>query len=72
MLHLSDTHYDPYYVEGSNADCGEPVCCRGDVSENVPFEKQAGRWGDYRSCDTPQRTLENMLEHIKQTHKVIL
>lgn len=21
VLHLSDTHYDPYYAEGSNADC---------------------------------------------------
>lgn len=28
VLHLSDTHYDPYYAEGSNADCNEPLCCR--------------------------------------------
>lgn len=28
VLHLSDTHYDPYYTEGTNADCNEPLCCR--------------------------------------------
>jgi sphingomyelin phosphodiesterase len=28
VLHLSDTHYDPYYHEGSNAACSEPLCCR--------------------------------------------
>ncbi|KAK9876807.1 hypothetical protein WA026_015045 [Henosepilachna vigintioctopunctata] len=28
VLHLSDTHYDPYYMEGSNANCAEPLCCR--------------------------------------------
>ncbi len=28
VLHLSDTHWDPFYQEGSNANCGEPLCCR--------------------------------------------
>ena len=27
----------------------------------------AGPWGDYRSCDTPPKTFENMLEHINKT-----
>ena len=28
VLHLSDTHFDPEYAEGSNANCNEPLCCR--------------------------------------------
>ena len=34
MLHLADIHYDPEYLAGSNAVCGDPLCCRassGDV-----------------------------------------
>jgi sphingomyelin phosphodiesterase len=48
VLHLSDTHYDPYYAEGSNADCNEPLCCR----QGRPASPQvsAGKWGDYRKC----------------------
>ncbi|KAG1683692.1 Sphingomyelin phosphodiesterase [Nymphon striatum] len=67
VLHLSDTHFDPYYVEGSNAECGEPLCCREGNRDTVPLAKQAGRWGDYRGCDTPRRTLESMLDFINQT-----
>ena len=29
--------------------------------------KGAGPYGDYRSCDTPLKTLENMLGHINKT-----
>lgn len=69
VLHISDTHIDPLYVEGSNAICGEPLCCR----ENDGFTNQsyaaAGKWGDYR-CDLPKRTFENFLDHISKTHKV--
>lgn len=29
VLHLSDTHYDPYYEPGANAECKEGIlCCR--------------------------------------------
>ncbi|XP_037078854.1 sphingomyelin phosphodiesterase-like [Pollicipes pollicipes] len=68
VLHISDTHFDPYYKEGTNADCGEPLCCR--VTSGYPKRKggAAGFWGDYRRCDTPLRTIENMLQHISDVH----
>lgn len=28
IVQISDTHTDPLYVEGSLADCAEPLCCR--------------------------------------------
>lgn len=28
VLHLSDIHFDPYYLEGSAAVCKNPLCCR--------------------------------------------
>lgn len=29
ILHLADTHFDPFYKPGSNAECGEKYfCCR--------------------------------------------
>ncbi|XP_076361284.1 sphingomyelin phosphodiesterase-like [Tachypleus tridentatus] len=70
VLHLSDTHFDPYYREGSNAECGEPLCCRIADGPAPDPSKAAGKWGDYRSCDTPLQTLEHMLKHIRDNHKV--
>ncbi|CAL1293894.1 unnamed protein product [Larinioides sclopetarius] len=70
VLHLSDTHLDPYYLEGANADCKELMCCRiADGPAPTPAQA-AGKWGDYRNCDTPLRTLENMLRQITSRHKI--
>ncbi|XP_055686380.1 sphingomyelin phosphodiesterase isoform X1 [Lutzomyia longipalpis] len=68
VLHLSDTHYDPYYAQGSNAECNEPLCCR--ITNGMPSTPNgaAGKWGDYRKCDTPQRTVDHLLHHIATTH----
>uniref|UniRef100_A0A8D8RQQ1 Sphingomyelin phosphodiesterase n=1 Tax=Cacopsylla melanoneura TaxID=428564 RepID=A0A8D8RQQ1_9HEMI len=68
VLHISDTHYDPHYEEGSNADCNEPLCCRATSGPPVSPQTRAGRWGDYRKCDTPKRTVDHMLQHIATTH----
>lgn len=68
VLHISDTHYDPYYEEGTNADCNEPLCCRGTSGPPLSPQTRAGRWGDYRKCDTPKRTVDHMLQHISTTH----
>ena len=70
VLHLSDTHFDPYYQEGSNAACNEPLCCR--ITDGVPSNPSngAGRWGDYRKCDTPRQTIESMFHHIANYHQV--
>jgi len=67
---LSDTHFDPYYEEGTNADCNEPLCCRLTNGPSTSPQNRAGRWGDYRKCDTPKRTIDNMLQHIVTTHTV--
>uniref|UniRef100_T1IYT3 Saposin B-type domain-containing protein n=1 Tax=Strigamia maritima TaxID=126957 RepID=T1IYT3_STRMM len=69
VLHLSDTHFDMYYKEGADAECGEPLCCRmGDKIMNG--SRAAGKWGDYRKCDTPLRTIESMFEHIAKNFKL--
>lgn len=70
VLQLSDTHFDPYYQEGSNADCREPLCCRLTSGPAPNPQSAAGRWGDYRKCDTPKRTVDNMMRHIQTTHPV--
>lgn len=70
VLHLSDTHFDPYYEEGTNAECNEPLCCRLTNGPAASSQSRAGRWGDYRKCDTPKRTIDNMLQHIVATHAV--
>ncbi|XP_053639438.1 sphingomyelin phosphodiesterase isoform X2 [Cherax quadricarinatus] len=68
VLHLSDTHFDPEYRAGSNADCGEPLCCRASSGPVKSLDKRAGLWGDYRKCDTPLRTIESMLDNIAYLH----
>lgn len=49
IIHLTDMHYDPHYLEGSVAGgCINPVCCRrGDGPAPIPSDG-AGFWGDYR------------------------
>uniref|UniRef100_A0A6B2E6Q2 Sphingomyelin phosphodiesterase n=1 Tax=Phlebotomus kandelakii TaxID=1109342 RepID=A0A6B2E6Q2_9DIPT len=67
ILHLTDFHYDPLYAVGSNGDCKEGICCRGDL---VPSHG-AGFWGDYRGCDSPWHTLENVVQEIKTRYSKI-
>ena len=70
VLHLSDTHIDPFYAEGADAVCGEPLCCR-QTSGHTSAQNRAGFWGDYRDCDIPLRTLENSLKFIESKHQDI-
>ncbi|KAK7076989.1 Sphingomyelin phosphodiesterase [Halocaridina rubra] len=70
VLHLADTHYDPFYLPGSNAECGEKYyCCREESGPVESPEDAAGKWGDYRNCDAPQWLLQAMYDHIKATHQ---
>ena len=54
VLQISDTHWDPWYEPGANAECNEPLCCR--ISSGPPpppqARKGAGIWGDYRYADS--------------------
>ncbi|XP_003738497.1 sphingomyelin phosphodiesterase [Galendromus occidentalis] len=65
ILHISDTHFDPEYQVGSLANCSEPLCCQKASGEPTGPESEARAWGDYRRCDLPQQTLENMLQYIQ-------
>ncbi|XP_058792039.1 sphingomyelin phosphodiesterase-like [Phymastichus coffea] len=71
VLQITDIHYDPHYLEGANAECGEPLCCRATSGVPLSPTHAAGKWGDYRKCDTPKILLENALRHIAKTHKDI-
>uniref|UniRef100_A0A8C4N9Q5 Sphingomyelin phosphodiesterase 1 n=1 Tax=Eptatretus burgeri TaxID=7764 RepID=A0A8C4N9Q5_EPTBU len=64
ILFITDVHWDAAYKEGSNAECGEPLCCRKDDGLPTPGAVGAGYWGDHRKCDVPMRTIESMLQHI--------
>jgi sphingomyelin phosphodiesterase len=70
VLHLADPHWDPEYMEGSNANCGNPLCCRASSGPITKDEDSAGYWGDYRKCDLPWRTLENSVEQMSKHHLV--
>ncbi|XP_058792161.1 sphingomyelin phosphodiesterase-like [Phymastichus coffea] len=72
VLQITDTHFDPYYQQGANADCfPEPLCCRATNGQPSSPATTAGKWGDYRKCDSPKILLENAFQHIVDTHKDI-
>ncbi|XP_071502433.1 sphingomyelin phosphodiesterase-like [Diadema antillarum] len=70
VLHISDLHVDLMYQPGSNAECGEPICCRSNDGPPAPGVPGAGQWGDFRSCDVPLHLMINTLEEISTTQKV--
>lgn len=71
VLHISDTHVDPEYREGSEANCNEPLCCHaGDVPQSTGRHREAGHWGAFETCDIPARTFENMLKNVRDNHKI--
>ena len=40
VLHISDTHWDPLYREGTLANCKDFLCCREDSGEVRGWDKQ--------------------------------
>ncbi|XP_037774487.1 LOW QUALITY PROTEIN: sphingomyelin phosphodiesterase-like [Penaeus monodon] len=72
VLHLADTHFDPFYKPGSNAECDDVFyCCREESGPPERPEAAAGHWGDYRFCDAPKWLLQEMYSHIANTHQDI-
>lgn len=63
ILHLSDIHLDPYYVEGAPTRCSETICCRN-TTRGRQNSKSSGRFGDY-SCDVPLNTVKTIFDYIK-------
>jgi sphingomyelin phosphodiesterase len=73
VLHLTDLHIDFEYQPHTLADCDQPLCCRAvSSSKNKTYDpsRLAGFWGDYRNCDVPIWTVENMFEHIAENEQV--
>jgi hypothetical protein len=72
-LHISDIHTDLEYQPGSLAQCGQPLCCRNSSTQagvELNENNTAGYWGDYRNCDVPLWTVENMFDYISKNEKV--
>lgn len=68
ILHLTDTHVDLLYDEGSAAYCDHPLCCRHAFGDPGPGEAAAGHWGTLANCDIPLRTLEDMIAQAALTN----
>ncbi|KAH7152207.1 Metallo-dependent phosphatase-like protein [Dactylonectria estremocensis] len=67
VVHYSDIHIDPLYVEGSNAECTKPICCRPYTQGDEPGNTRspAGPNGDH-NCDSPVSLEESMYAAIKE------
>jgi 3',5'-cyclic AMP phosphodiesterase CpdA len=63
VAHLSDIHLDLDYVPGSEADCGDIVCCHQQPKEHQNVTRPAGKYGDFK-CDIPRATVASLLNHI--------
>lgn len=61
VLFLTDLHWDHDYLEGTDPDCENPLCCRRDSGLPPASRPGAGYWGEYSKCDLPLRTLESLL-----------
>ncbi|KAG5670651.1 hypothetical protein PVAND_000899 [Polypedilum vanderplanki] len=68
IIHITDPHYDPAYLVGGFADCPDPTCCRRFHGMANTTAARAGRWGDYRSCDSPWEVVEDALEAAHRQH----
>lgn len=61
VLFLTDLHWDQSYLEGTDPNCENPLCCRQDSGPPPASRPGAGYWGEYSKCDLPLRTLESLL-----------
>lgn len=69
VLHITDTHYDPLYKQGTKDICDAWLCCREESELALKNESAAGKWGGWK-CDIPERTLNSFLKHANSTHQV--
>lgn len=72
ILQMSDIHIDFEYQVGALAACDQPLCCRNSSTSKLNSKTAgnlAGVWGDYRNCDVPLRTVENMFDYISKNEE---
>lgn len=69
---ITDPHYDPSYMTGSWAACDEYNCCRYDqpLPAAADASEGAGRWGDYRDCDSPLDAVVDAFTQIQRQNPV--
>jgi sphingomyelin phosphodiesterase len=65
VMHLSDIHLDFDYVEGTNKNCNEPVCCRTHVGLPPTPEDAAGKYGSLADCDLPVITAHMAFDYMR-------
>ncbi|KAI8964894.1 sphingomyelin phosphodiesterase [Daldinia sp. FL1419] len=67
VVHFSDIHVDPLYVEGANANCTKPICCRTYTDADKPGfnDFPAGPYGEH-TCDSPVSLEESMYAAIQE------
>jgi len=58
FIHITDVHHDPQYQEGTNTDCGLPLCCRATDGPGT-----ARKFGEY-NCDANVALLSSMESYI--------
>ena len=68
LVTFSDLHIDFGYTEGSDNDCGRPLCCTKDSAPAPTKERSAGKWGDYK-CDLNVLVFRDLLRYIKNDVK---
>ncbi|KAG7827477.1 hypothetical protein KL920_004731 [Ogataea angusta] len=66
VLHISDIHYDPDYLVGSEADCDYPLCCEARTQESSTAKTPATRFGAYQ-CDVPLDLVQSFGENLEAT-----
>lgn len=53
------------------ANCPEPTCCRRSRGIATNPADQAGRWGDFRNCDSPWEVVEDAVRFARANHPQI-
>ncbi|KAI1759032.1 sphingomyelin phosphodiesterase [Hypoxylon sp. FL1150] len=67
VVHFSDIHIDPLYVEGADAHCSKPICCReyADADKAGNADSPAGPNGEH-TCDSPVSLEDSMYAAIRE------
>ena len=63
MLHITDIHFDPLYMEGASVYCDDRLCCH-EPAFNYSRIK-SGKFGSFVNCDTSNATLTSFDEYAK-------
>ena len=63
MIQITDIHYDPEYLEGSDTNCKKPICCR---EKNDEKSIKSGIYGFCGNCDINENVVISAFDSISQ------